>query len=818
MKKTAFSVLVLACLLAPLGAQANAVAGVSKAFINIKEAGAKGDGVTDDTAVFQEVLGAGKGNPHEEYGMAREIYIPNGTYLLSDEIEWGDKKKQVIGESRAGVVLKLTDNAPGYDDPENPKCFLNNQFGHAGQNFSQYIRNMTIDIGTGNPGAIGVRLHTNNGGGMMNCTLRSSDPDYAGHTGIWMPQWPGPGLTQDVLIEGFDTGIAIGSDQYSWTFVDVTLRHQRKTAFLNAGNTVSLFRVTSDNQVPAVINQGASAFMVMANCAFNGNQPSQPAILNQQDATLLVRQTTVEGYAQAIENRTGTQSGAEAGFIEQFSSHQINNRFDTPAQPIGLQWQDPPQIPDPDPSQHTIAYVSDFNPPMGNYHNQDGSPDCSGAIQRAIDSGADYVIMPEEGFFVSKQSIRVRGNVRKLMSLGARLNFRVPTGPAWIVEEGTPEVVELSIHGTYGNQSLGIEHASKRTVICRGDYYNTVPGGKVFMQNFVGAPIVMDRQMAWMGSVNTETYEIYPHIANYGGDMLVVGHKTEKDRPAIGTYAGGRTEVLGGLLYKNRNPLPECPAMIIRDAYAFYAYRNKGYPYTKWVLEERDGVERIQTRQGMYASAPDGLAVPTPMNTTPGEAIEILGVMYAAHDAQSEIELVLHYRGGGEGPFTSIDLTQDEYDRWHGAIPGSVSDQPVHYYVEAFENGALRDVWPANGADEPATVLPDETPPALPSDPWIVEHDKWGYLLAWEPAQDRETRPLFYQIYVGSSQEEAAGNLWRKVLCNQYHQPFQQNDFEPGTWLGVQPVDYAGHEGEIRFVQYDPEQALAFDREQSPVW
>jgi hypothetical protein len=785
--------------------------------VNIKEAGAKGDGKTDDTAALQAVFGAGKGKPHPKYGNARRIYIPNGTYLVRDEIKWGDKKKHVVGESREGVVIKLADNAPGYQDPRKPKCVLNNQFGHAGQNFSQYIRNVTVDVGAGNPGAIAVRFHTNNGGGLINATLRSSDPKKAGHVGLWMPSWPGPGLTKNVLIDGFDTGIAVGSDQYSWTFVDVTLRGQRKLGFLNAGNTVSIFRLTSHNSAAAVENRGGSAFMALADCRFTGGAADAPAMRNIKGAKLFVRNTTVEGYAKAVANEAGTGKDAEGKLVRAYGSHVIRNLFGAPARPIGLQWEDPSEVPAPDPKRDKIAHVADYEPPAGDYNNQTGSPDCGEAIQKAIDSGADYVAMPAKGFFVCKRSIRVRGNVRKVYSLGSRLNFRLPAAPAWILEDGRPDVVEISVAGTYGSRSLGIEHASKRTLICAGQYYNTVPGGKVFMQNFVGSPIVFDRQKAWMASVNTETYEIYPHIANYGGDLFVVGHKTEKDRPAIGTYDGGRTEVLGGLLYKNRNPLPECPAMIIRDAYAFYAYRQKGHRYVKWVLEERGGVERIQGQQGIYASAPDGVVVPKPMNRSPGEPIEILGVMYEPDDPAAELRLVLHYRRKGDGEFAQAPLKKDEYARWNGAIPAAVGKAPVEYYVAAVEAGKVAATWPKQGAAAPAVVLPDTTPPELPGDPWIAAHFKWGYLLAWEEAADKETRVLFYTVYRGKTKDGAAKTVWQKLLCSQLHLPFATKHVEPGTWLGVQAEDYAGHKGAIRFVQFQPGAARAFNRGTSKI-
>ena len=67
---------------------------IPEGWINVKDFGAKGDGIHDDTAVFQQCLGQDNVN----------IYIPNGTYLISERINVGSNIN-VLGESWNTIIL-----------------------------------------------------------------------------------------------------------------------------------------------------------------------------------------------------------------------------------------------------------------------------------------------------------------------------------------------------------------------------------------------------------------------------------------------------------------------------------------------------------------------------------------------------------------------------------------------------------------------------------------------------------------------------------------------------------------------------------------
>ena len=137
---------------------------VDSGVVDVKVAyGAKGDGVTDDTAALQRAI-------TDEANGFKVLYFPNGTYLVSDKIsQGGDKRKAkartLQGQSQAKTVIRLKDGSPGYDNAANPKPLLSSfDGGSTGEAFHNQIFNLTFDIGAGNPGAIGAQFMANNQG------------------------------------------------------------------------------------------------------------------------------------------------------------------------------------------------------------------------------------------------------------------------------------------------------------------------------------------------------------------------------------------------------------------------------------------------------------------------------------------------------------------------------------------------------------------------------------------------------------------------------------------------------------------------------
>lgn len=112
-------------------------------------------------------------------------------------------------------------------------------------------------MGVGNPGVTGIQYIANNQGAMRNVTLRSSDPQRAGHIGLDLgyTNEQGPCLLSRITVEGFDIGVRTKHAVDGVVAEFVTLRNQRQVGWLNDGQCVSLRGLKSENAVPAYHNR-----------------------------------------------------------------------------------------------------------------------------------------------------------------------------------------------------------------------------------------------------------------------------------------------------------------------------------------------------------------------------------------------------------------------------------------------------------------------------------------------------------------------------------------------------------------------------------
>lgn len=92
---------------------------VESRVVNVRNFGAKGDGVTDDTAAIQAAIANPSGTSL--------IYFPNGTYVVSKTLLWPTPSyvaRILQGQSQDGTIIKLKDKVAGFGDPKNPKAVV----------------------------------------------------------------------------------------------------------------------------------------------------------------------------------------------------------------------------------------------------------------------------------------------------------------------------------------------------------------------------------------------------------------------------------------------------------------------------------------------------------------------------------------------------------------------------------------------------------------------------------------------------------------------------------------------------------------------
>ena len=512
--------------------------------VNVKDApyNAKGDGVTDDTTAIQKAL--------SKYANGNKIiYLPKGTYLVSDKLEWpsgrgGQNQKRTIlqGENRTQTIIKLKDNAKGFTKQSKPKAVIWTGEKPA-QRFRNAIRNLTVDTGKGNRGAIAIQFIANNQGAIRDVTIKSGDG--LGVTGLDMAYTNevGPLLVKNLRVIGFKRGINTGNKVNSQTFENITLENQREYGFYNRGQVVSIRNLTSINSVPAIYNDDGFVTLLDAKLTAPGKTSTIAAITN--NSTLFARNIKTSGYKIAIENNKGTRKNSAGVTVQEFVSHPVQNLFTTPLKSLNLPIKDTPNVP--------WDALRDWVSPTNFGAKPDDNKDDSAAIQKAIDSGKTTVYFPN-GKYQIDRNIYIRGNVRRIIGLEASIagkgifNFSNGTSPVVILER-------------LGGVGSGIVHATSRTLVlssmglagsgAKASYSNT-GSGNLFIEDVVGGQWKFNNQKVWARQLNPENPTT--KILNNGGTLWVLGLKTEREGIIIDTKNGGKTEVAGGFIYSTSKP------------------------------------------------------------------------------------------------------------------------------------------------------------------------------------------------------------------------------------------------------------------------
>ncbi len=514
---------------------------------NVRDYGAIGDGVADDTAAIQAAINS-TGTTSD-----RLVYLPNGAYKVSNTIAW-ERRKILHGESRDGVIIKLTDNNSAFNatNAPNGKCVIDT-LGGGNDAFRNGIYNLTVDIGTGNPKAIGVRYNASNQGSLYNVRIISSDPQRLGLYGLYTDG--SPMLIKKVTVEGFDSGVYARGRGTS--FEDITVINQRvRGIWANYGSTFWR-RVESQNSVPAFQLLTGSVFVTLIDANFTGGAANQVAITNDNGMPLFVRNLTTSGYGNAMRNIFNSVTTTTPGpSVAEFSSSTPLSLFPSPAKTLGLPVEETP-IPASYAPPSDWANVESFGA-----NGTDGNDDTN-AIQAAIDSGKSTVYFPNGDYYI-RDTIIIRGNVSHIIGLESTINaiesgFVGTEKPLFRFANGTASSVLMErFWNGYGFRPVVfMEHASNRTLVLRSAWvfgYRNTAGGKLFIEDVTGDELTVTApQKAWMRQVNPEskTGTLF-NLKNNGADVWIFGVKTEGSKTVLETTNGGRSEVLGGTMASTR--------------------------------------------------------------------------------------------------------------------------------------------------------------------------------------------------------------------------------------------------------------------------
>lgn len=508
---------------------------------------AAGDGVTDDTAAIRQAILDNDATSAVERAAPRTIYLPAGTYRVTDSVIADSSSVRVLGAGRDHTVIKLDDGAVGFGDGEHPKVVLqsgnfNREVDLANTGFANYYQHFTLDIGSGNAGAIGIRYDVANSGAMQHVTIRSSDPQRRGAYGLFFTTSPGPALVQDVVIDGFEHGIYLDDKiTNGLTFQDIVLRNQTVAGITNVCKNIVIENLQTDN-VPVAIRTVEPSATVMIIDSSLGGHGDGPAIDLQQEGFLYARGVSTSGFGNIV-TVAGRPSFVGADSLREWGTrdYQVGDTVqawteDNDYVGLNLPVKQAPQYDASD--LGTWADVTDFVEP------QDGE-DHGPALQRAIDSGAEVVYFPY-GAYALDTSVVVRGNVRKIEFFFSSVRT---TNPGTTISVSALDGGDVTIGNVVTNVKLQQEGAD--TVVIRnlnpaGGGITTTPAatGDVFIEN-AGAHVRVTAQgpaSIWGRSVDRANVE----WVNDGGTLWCLACNIETRWSPTVLTGGSQTEIIGG--------------------------------------------------------------------------------------------------------------------------------------------------------------------------------------------------------------------------------------------------------------------------------
>jgi hypothetical protein len=554
-------------------------------------------GQTDSTAAIQAAIDASY-QQHLNDVRQRMIYVPAGTYRLSNRLSLraslGDDNRArwvtFLGDGPDLTILKVDNNSPAFQGSARSVIqFLEGYRSNVA--FFNEVRDLTIDVGSGNPGAIALQYHANNQGNVRNVTLRSSDPQGVGHTGLSLEKsLGGLAMIKGVTIEGFEIGVDVRDSVSAYAFEYLTLRGQRTAGLINRGKSVSIRGLTSENSVPAIRNIDRMGQVVLIDSTLRGGAVGMTAIDNQA-GTLFVRNVEVQGYGLAINNRGQTLTGS---YIEEFVSDEPVVLGAGPAVSRNLPIQDAPTVPVDGPEDIffvTKNYVAAFIDEHPNTTTAD-------AIQAAVDSGKSTILFDGHGYDLSKPVV-IRGNVRRFHANWGWFrpsgNDMMKTGKSLFILENTNHpalLIEKIRHDFFGGSHWYIfQNNSDRTLILRdigfaasSHVYRNEGTGDVFLEGVFTISrekVVNDRpawhfknQHVWARHFNPEN-DVNKEPGDSEATQLVVengsfwclGYKLgEFNRPYIHAKNGAQVEMLGGFVNSLGNGQAESRALFINES------------------------------------------------------------------------------------------------------------------------------------------------------------------------------------------------------------------------------------------------------------
>jgi hypothetical protein len=548
----------------------------------------------------------------------KSLYFPAGIYYFDDTLDLitnnylgTARYESILGDGPDKSIIKLMDNASGFNDPKNPKIFIKMAKFEGSNNVAHnnYLQDLGIHVGVNNTGVIALNYISSNNGTIENVIIQSDDPEARGAIGLGMLEnWPGPSFVKNVTVNGFDYGVKLLGQQYGVFFQTLKLHDQRVVGFYDENYAV-IRNLISRNRNPVPVFESANSgtqrsTIVDANITYTRETKADATAFNIRQAHVFVRNAKVQGYKRSLVK----DSTVLTGNIYEYASIKTKLFDGSPDRSMSLPIEEVPECKKCDnPKNWYIVKAKGLNK----------SPeelDYTEDIKRAFASGKPVIYIGQIPGLPSKSSspnhkvgfsepLIVPPHVKKI-GFWFQWIHKTKTFPSdkplFIVngnKADAPLILEKPLNG------FDIEHIGSRTLVVKnpsGALYKAFPGaGTVFFEDYGGSITLTKNQKAIAWSLNPE---LQFFIHNNGGQLSIVGLKYEGNNTVIKTTNRGRSELLGGFIYVTGRATDHAIFESYDSGHSLiYSVINHGHPKVgyEWSVKEVRG-SVTKTRNGIW--------------------------------------------------------------------------------------------------------------------------------------------------------------------------------------------------------------------------
>lgn len=440
--------------------------------------------------------------------------------------------------------------------------------GEAG--YKNDIWNVTVEVGRGNPGAIGIDWQASNRASIKNVNVISDDG--MGMAGLNIARTAadgsgvGPALVKNLSVHGFDYGIYANADanQVGVTFEYIDLQRQRVLGVINGGMPNWFHKVSSINRIPVFVNCVKSpacaqsiGSLAVIDGTFTGGAGDTSAVLIQNNqrnkGVTFLRNIRTSGYKSAL---AIGPSNAEV------SGARIAEWAWPPATPVsGGKSLNLPAIPN-TPEFVDNNFAGGVCSDSGHWADvtcygadRNGRKDSTSGIQSAMASGKPIVYFPF-GVYVIDGMVHIPGSVRKVLGLNSVIIRWGPRDkPIFSCDSKTGKSVEIrsfdfgrNVNPSFSNNCTG--DLVLADLFNPGSYSSSSGGNRLFIED-VAIPNSMTINNETMYARQFDVEGGFPTFNNSAA--WIFGFKTE-DGLSTGVLraSDSSVEVIGAAHYLNR--------------------------------------------------------------------------------------------------------------------------------------------------------------------------------------------------------------------------------------------------------------------------